>query len=101
MGQPDLESTRKRRRNSDPLASIGAANETLLGQAFVDRRERVFLASKFGVMRTFDTGDFTGLDGSAANCRRAIEGSLRRLQTDHPISSICIASIRQRRSRKR
>ena len=65
------------------IYGMGAANETLLGQAFVDRRERVFLASKFGVMRNFDTGEFTGLDGSAANCRRAIEGSLQRLQTDH------------------
>ncbi|MCS5693149.1 aldo/keto reductase [Cyanobium sp. FGCU-6] len=65
------------------IYGLGAANETLLGQAFADRRERVFLASKFGVMRNFDTGEFTGFDGSAANCRRAIEGSLQRLQTDH------------------
>jgi aryl-alcohol dehydrogenase-like predicted oxidoreductase len=65
------------------IYGLGAANETLLGQAFADRHERVFLASKFGVMRNFDTGEFTGFDGSAANCRRAIEGSLQRLQTDH------------------
>ncbi|MBM5815537.1 MAG: aldo/keto reductase [Cyanobacteria bacterium K_Offshore_surface_m2_239] len=65
------------------IYGLGAANETLLGQAFADRRERVFLASKFGVMRNYDTGEFTGLDGSLANCRRAIEGSLQRLQTDH------------------
>ena len=29
------------------------------------------------------TGQRLGVDGSAANCRRAIEGSLRRLKTDH------------------
>ncbi|MFM7236233.1 MAG: aldo/keto reductase, partial [Cyanobium sp.] len=65
------------------IYGIGAANEILLGQAFADRRERVFLASKFGVTRDLATGEFTGLDGSAANCRRSIEGSLQRLRTDH------------------
>jgi aryl-alcohol dehydrogenase-like predicted oxidoreductase len=65
------------------IYGIGCANERLLGQAFADRRERVFLATKFGVMRNRDTGAFTGLDGSAQNCRRAIEGSLQRLRTDH------------------
>jgi len=65
------------------MYGVGCANETLLGQAFADRRERVFLATKFGVMRNVDTGEFTSLDGSAPNCRRSIEGSLQRLRTDH------------------
>lgn len=65
------------------MYGIGGANEKLLGDAFADRRDRVFIASKFGPTRDFDTGEFTGLDGSLENCRRAIEGSLRRLRTDH------------------
>lgn len=65
------------------LYGLGSANESLLGQAFADRRERVFLATKFGPTRNPETGAFTGLDGSPENCRRAIEGSLRRLRTDH------------------
>jgi aryl-alcohol dehydrogenase-like predicted oxidoreductase len=65
------------------MYGIGGANETLLGDAFADRRDRVFIATKFGPMRDFETGKFTGLDGSRENCRRAIEGSLRRLRTDH------------------
>lgn len=64
------------------MYGIGGANETLLGKAVHDRRDRVFIASKFGPMRDFETGEFTGLDGSPANCRRAIEGSLKRLQTE-------------------
>lgn len=65
------------------IYGIGSANETLLGEAFADRRDQVFIATKFGLMRNGETGEFMGLDGSAQNCRRAIEGSLRRLRTDH------------------
>ncbi len=65
------------------LYGIGGANETLLGEAFADRRDKVFIATKFGPTRDSQTGEFTGLDGSAENCRRAIEASLQRLRTDH------------------
>jgi len=65
------------------LYGIGGANETLLGEAFADRRDKVFIATKFGPTRNFQTGEFTGLDGSPENCRRAIEASLQRLRTDH------------------
>lgn len=64
------------------MYGIGGANETLLGKAFADRRDRVFIATKFGPTRDFQTGEFTGLDGSRKNCRRAVEGSLQRLGTD-------------------
>jgi aryl-alcohol dehydrogenase-like predicted oxidoreductase len=64
------------------MYGIGCANETLLGEAFTDRRDHVFIATKFGPIRDFETGEFTGLDGSRKNCRRAIEGSLQRLHTD-------------------
>lgn len=55
-------------------------NEELLGEALTGRRNKVFLATKFGVVRG-DGG--TGLNGSRAYARTAIEASLRRLRTDH------------------
>jgi len=58
------------------------ANESLLGEAFHDRRDKVFIATKFGPTRDPDTGAFTGIDGSRENCRRAVEESLGRLKTD-------------------
>lgn len=58
------------------------ANEALLGEAFLDRRDKVFIATKFGPTRNLETGEFTGIDGSRGNCRRAVEASLQRLQTD-------------------
>ena len=63
------------------MYGIGA-NESLLGAAFHDRRDKVFIATKFGPTRDPGTGAFTGIDGSRENCRRAVEGSLQRLQTD-------------------
>ena len=64
------------------MYGIGGANETLLGEAFANCRDRVFIATKFGPTRDFKTGEFIGLDGSRENCRRAIEGSLQRLRTE-------------------
>ena len=64
------------------MYGIGSTNESLLGEAFHDRRDKVFIATKFGPMRDPQTGEFTGIDGSGDNCRRAVEGSLERLQTD-------------------
>ncbi len=64
------------------MYGIGGANESLLGEAFKDHRDRVFIATKFGPTRNFESGEFTGLDGSRKNCRRAVEGSLQRLRTD-------------------
>lgn len=60
-------------------------NEELIGRflaASPGRRGRVLIASKFA-WRFSPDGERTGLDGSAANMRRAIEGSLRRLGTGH------------------
>lgn len=58
-------------------------NETLLGEAFAGRRGDVFIATKWGPMIDVATGKRLGIDGSPANCRRAIEGSLQRLGVDH------------------
>ena len=58
-------------------------NEELLGRALKDtRRENVVIATKFAFR--FDAeGRWIGLDSSPAHIREAIEGSLRRLGTDH------------------
>jgi len=64
------------------IYGIGSTNEALLGEAFGDRRDKVFIATKFGPLRDPATGESLGIDGSAKNCRRAVEGSLRRLRTD-------------------
>jgi aryl-alcohol dehydrogenase-like predicted oxidoreductase len=58
-------------------------NERLLGSAFHDRREKVFIATKFGPLMEAGTGRRLGVDGSEANAKRALEQSLRFLRTDH------------------
>jgi aryl-alcohol dehydrogenase-like predicted oxidoreductase len=50
-------------------------NEELVGKAIRGRREQVVLATKFGIV----SGGAMQLDGSPANAKRAVEGSLRRL----------------------
>jgi aryl-alcohol dehydrogenase-like predicted oxidoreductase len=56
-------------------------NEELIGKAIAGRRDDFFIATKFGVY--YDPGEGSRRDGSPENVRRAIEGSLQRLGTDH------------------
>ncbi|MEG0818048.1 MAG: aldo/keto reductase, partial [Brevundimonas sp.] len=56
-------------------------NEVLLGKALKGRRDKAFIATKFGINRQPDGSAVT--DGSPANVRRAVEGSLSRLGVDH------------------
>lgn len=56
-------------------------NEIQVGKALADRRDKAFVATKFGINRKPDGSAET--DGSPANVRRAIEGSLKRLGMDH------------------
>jgi aryl-alcohol dehydrogenase-like predicted oxidoreductase len=56
-------------------------NERLVGRAIADRRDRVFLATKFGNIRDAD-GKFIGIDGSPDYVRRACDASLQRLGVD-------------------
>ena len=58
-------------------------NERLVGKAIADRRDRVLLATKFGVVRDPDDPSARGVRGDAAYVRQACEGSLRRLGVDH------------------
>jgi aryl-alcohol dehydrogenase-like predicted oxidoreductase len=57
-------------------------NEELLGRALAGRRDRAVIATKFGTLRHRSGGE-RGLDGSPENVRLAVQGSLRRLGTDH------------------
>jgi aryl-alcohol dehydrogenase-like predicted oxidoreductase len=57
-------------------------NEALLGRAFAGRRDRVFLATKFGLRANRETGGVI-VDGRPANVFASVEGSLKRLGTDH------------------
>jgi aryl-alcohol dehydrogenase-like predicted oxidoreductase len=57
-------------------------SEELVGEAIKDRRDQVVVATKFGLVS--HSGGGPGVtDSSPANVRAAVEGSLRRLRTDH------------------
>jgi aryl-alcohol dehydrogenase-like predicted oxidoreductase len=60
-------------------------NEELVGKAIAGRRDDWILATKFGIRWEPTEEDPTNrvLDGSPENARRALEGSLQRLGTDH------------------
>jgi aryl-alcohol dehydrogenase-like predicted oxidoreductase len=53
-------------------------NEELVGKAIRDRREQVFIATKFGNVRGTD-GAFLGVNGAPDYVRSACEASLKRL----------------------
>ncbi|GAA0997413.1 aldo/keto reductase [Acrocarpospora macrocephala] len=57
-------------------------SEEVVGQAIKGRRDQVVVATKFGLVS--HSGGGPGVtDSSAANVRAAVEGSLKRLGTDH------------------
>jgi len=56
-------------------------NEELVGRAIADRRERVFLATKFGNVRG-ENGEFLGVRGDPEYVRSACEASLKRLNVE-------------------
>src|SRR6184192_2492869 len=58
------------------------SNEELVGRAIKGRREPVVLATKFGLVSHSGGGPGV-IDSSPANVRAAVEGSLKRLDTDH------------------
>ena len=58
-------------------------NEELLGRFLKGgRRQKVELATKFGIVRDPNDASKVSFDGSAASVRRSIEGSLKRLGTE-------------------
>ncbi len=57
-------------------------SEELVGRAIKGRRDEVVIATKFGLVSHFGGGPGV-IDSRPANVRAAVEGSLRRLGTDH------------------
>ena len=56
-------------------------NEELVGAAIKGKRDRLVIATKFG-FKFGEGGAIVGVDGSPANARASVEGSLRRLGID-------------------
>lgn len=69
----------------DTAIAYGEANEEVLGEAFSSMRDRVVLATKFGIAghRFVDGKPAHLLDSKPASIRRQVEGSLRRLRTEY------------------
>lgn len=57
-------------------------NEILVGKAIADRRDKVVLATKFGVLRN-EQSEFLGINGQPDYVRSACDASLKRLGLDH------------------
>ncbi len=57
-------------------------NEELVGKAIRDRRDKVFLATKFGNVRS-PTGEFLGVNGKADYVKKCCAASLQRLGVSH------------------
>ncbi|MGD0351436.1 MAG: aldo/keto reductase [Verrucomicrobiota bacterium] len=57
-------------------------NEELVGRAIRGRRDRVVLATKFGIVRDSKNPNVRGVNGKPAYVRSSCEGSLRRLKVD-------------------
>ena len=56
-------------------------NEELLARALDGKRDQVIIATKFGFK--IENGTMAGLNSRPEHIREAVDGSLRRLQTDH------------------
>jgi aryl-alcohol dehydrogenase-like predicted oxidoreductase len=54
-------------------------NEELVGRALRGKRERVVIATKFGIVRDAGKPEFRGINGKPDYVKSACEGSLRRL----------------------
>jgi aryl-alcohol dehydrogenase-like predicted oxidoreductase len=57
-------------------------NEELLGKALANRREKVILATKFGIKRG-QNGAWLGISGSPEYVKACCDASLKRLNTDY------------------
>jgi aryl-alcohol dehydrogenase-like predicted oxidoreductase len=58
-------------------------NEELVGKAIADRRDRVVLATKFGIVRRAEDPTFRAVSGRPEYVHQACEASLGRLGVDH------------------
>lgn len=58
-------------------------NEELVGRAIQNRRDDVFLATKFGIVRDPNDSTKRGINGTPNYVRQSCENSLKRLGVDH------------------
>jgi aryl-alcohol dehydrogenase-like predicted oxidoreductase len=58
-------------------------NEELIGKAIHKVRDKIVLATKFGIIRDPNSVTGRGVNGTKEYVKQAIEGSLRRLNTDY------------------
>jgi aryl-alcohol dehydrogenase-like predicted oxidoreductase len=58
-------------------------NERLVGRAIADRRDRVVLATKFGIVRDPDNPSARGVNGRPEYVKARCDDSLQRLGVDH------------------
>jgi aryl-alcohol dehydrogenase-like predicted oxidoreductase len=58
-------------------------NEELVGQAIKGKRDRVFLATKFGIVRDPANAAIRGVSGRPEYVKTSVDGSLKRLGVDH------------------
>jgi aryl-alcohol dehydrogenase-like predicted oxidoreductase len=68
---------------ADTYGVTPGASEELIGEALLGRRDEFVVATKFGMDAQGLNGPDHGVRASRRYIRRAVEGSLRRLQTDH------------------
>lgn len=67
---------------ADIYGGVPGLSETLMGEALSGKRQRIVLATKFGMDMRGALGPDWGARASRRYIRRAVEASLRRLQTD-------------------
>src|ERR1700704_401450 len=54
-------------------------NEELFGRAIKGKRDQVFLATKFGIVRDVNDPSARGFNGKPEYVKKSVEGSLKRL----------------------
>ncbi|QDA61700.1 aldo/keto reductase [Hymenobacter jejuensis] len=90
-GRDDAESTRTLQRALDlGITFFDTAdmygpfkNEELVGKAFQGKRDKVVIATKFGIVRDPNDPNVRGINGRPEYVKQACENSLRRLGTDY------------------
>lgn len=101
MGMSDFYGDAAERNENDNIATLHRAieigvsfldtsdmygphtNEELVGRAIHDRRDKVVLATKFGIVRDPANPTRRGANGRPEYVRASVEGSLKRLKTDY------------------
>lgn len=68
---------------ADTYGDPAGGSETLMGEALAGQRDEFVMATKFGMDMRGEYGADHGVRASRRYVRRAVEGSLRRLRTDH------------------